>query len=83
MDFISGGELFFHLASKAMFSEQIARFYGKICILGALDPHPNSGAEIVVAVQYLHSLGIIHRDLKPENVLLDSIGARHAVRSSL
>lgn len=29
MDFISGGELFFHLASKAMFSEAIARFYGK------------------------------------------------------
>lgn len=32
------------------------------------------GAEIVVAIQYLHSLGIIHRDLKPENVLLDEIG---------
>eukprot|EP00656_Telonema_subtile_P033681 TRINITY_DN3747_c0_g2_i1.p1 TRINITY_DN3747_c0_g2~~TRINITY_DN3747_c0_g2_i1.p1 ORF type:complete len:620 (+),score=129.25 TRINITY_DN3747_c0_g2_i1:33-1892(+) len=59
MDFVSGGELFFHLASQAMFSEQIARFYG---------------AEIVQAIQYLHSLGIIHRDLKPENVLLDSLG---------
>ena len=29
MDFISGGELFFHLSSKAIFSEQIARFYGE------------------------------------------------------
>eukprot|EP00658_Telonema_sp_P-2_P051837 TRINITY_DN39947_c0_g2_i1.p1 TRINITY_DN39947_c0_g2~~TRINITY_DN39947_c0_g2_i1.p1 ORF type:complete len:236 (+),score=66.19 TRINITY_DN39947_c0_g2_i1:87-710(+) len=57
MDFVSGGELFFHLASQAMFSEQIARFYG---------------AEIVLAIQHLHGLGIIHRDLKPENVLLDT-----------
>ena len=31
-------------------------------------------AEIVCAIQYLHSLGIIHRDLKPENVLLTSTG---------
>lgn len=31
-------------------------------------------AEVVLAVEYLHSLGIIHRDLKPENLLLDSEG---------
>lgn len=31
-------------------------------------------AEVVLALEYLHSVGIIHRDLKPDNLLLDSQG---------
>jgi len=31
-------------------------------------------AELVLAVEHLHSKNIIHRDLKPENMLLDKNG---------
>jgi len=59
MDFINGGELFFHLRSSSRFSEQRAKFYA---------------AEVLLALEYIHGLGIIYRDLKPENILLDSEG---------
>jgi serine/threonine protein kinase len=42
-----------------MFSEEVASFYA---------------AELVLALEHLHSLGIIYRDLKPENCLLDTDG---------
>jgi len=59
LDYVNGGELFFHLQRDKRFSEPRARFYA---------------AEIVSALGYLHSLDIIYRDLKPENILLDSEG---------
>jgi len=59
LDYVNGGELFFHLQREKRFSEARARFYA---------------AEIVLALDYLHSLDIIYRDLKPENILLDSEG---------
>lgn len=31
-------------------------------------------AEIILALEFLHSNSIIHRDLKPENVLLNKFG---------
>nr|CAB3266027.1 serine/threonine-protein kinase Sgk3 [Phallusia mammillata] len=59
LDYVNGGELFFHLQRERTFSEARARFYA---------------AEIASAVGYMHSLNIIYRDLKPENILLDSEG---------
>lgn len=31
-------------------------------------------AEVITAIEYMHSLNIIYRDLKPENLLLDQQG---------
>ncbi len=62
MDFLNGGQIFYHLKRQTMFQEDEVRFYA---------------AEITLALSHLHSLGIIHRDLKPENILLDSQGHVH------
>ncbi|XP_055929106.1 serine/threonine-protein kinase Sgk2-like isoform X3 [Argiope bruennichi] len=59
LDYVNGGELFFHLQRERYFPEPRARFYA---------------AEITSALGYLHSEGIIYRDLKPENILLDYKG---------
>ena len=59
MDFLNGGELFYHLRKDQKFSEKRACFYA---------------AQIIEALSCLHDSGIIYRDLKPENVLLDCNG---------
>ncbi|KAF9113129.1 hypothetical protein BGX27_002122 [Mortierella sp. AM989] len=58
-DFMNGGELFFHMQNEGTFSEPRARFYA---------------AELVLALEHLHSRNVVYRDLKPENVLLSSQG---------
>lgn len=59
LEYLSGGELFFHLSQQGVFSEIRARFYV---------------VEIVLGLEYLHENNIIYRDLKPENIVLDSKG---------
>ncbi|XP_026144315.1 serine/threonine-protein kinase Sgk1 isoform X1 [Carassius auratus] len=59
LDYVNGGELFYHLQRERVFLEPRARFYA---------------AEIASALGYLHALHIVYRDLKPENILLDSQG---------
>ena len=52
MDYLSGGELFFHLRKRGVIFESDCKFYI---------------AEMILAIEYLHAIGIIHRDLKPGN----------------
>ncbi|XP_070767367.1 serine/threonine-protein kinase Sgk2b [Enoplosus armatus] len=59
LDYVNGGELFYHLQREGSFPEPRAAFYA---------------AEMAMALGYLHSLDIVYRDLKPENILLDSDG---------
>ena len=49
MEYVNGGELFFHLSRERVFSEDRTRFYG---------------AEIISALGYLHQNNIVYRDLK-------------------
>jgi len=59
MDYVNGGELFYHLQKDKKFSEDRVRFY---C------------SEICLGLEYLHANGVLYRDLKPENLLLTDDG---------
>ncbi|KAI8928294.1 kinase-like domain-containing protein [Entophlyctis helioformis] len=59
LDYMNGGELFYHLQKETAFSEERAKFY--VC-------------ELILAIEHLHKFNIVYRDLKPENILLDSNG---------
>jgi serum/glucocorticoid-regulated kinase 2 len=54
LDYMGGGELFFWLKKDRKFTDTRARLYS---------------AEIMLALEALHSEDIVYRDLKPENIL--------------
>jgi len=56
LELCSNGELLDLLQKIGKFTEQQTKFYA---------------AELLLAVEHLHSKNIIHRDIKPENLLLD------------
>lgn len=58
-EYCPGGELYFHLKRRKVFSVNMMQFYT---------------AQIAMALEYLHHKRIIFRDLKPENILLDRDG---------
>ncbi|KAI7868931.1 kinase-like domain-containing protein [Spinellus fusiger] len=59
MDYVPGGELFSVLRRSQRFPDHVAKFYA---------------AEVMLAIEYMHSKDMIYRDLKPENLLLDAQG---------
>ncbi|XP_013185564.2 cAMP-dependent protein kinase catalytic subunit alpha-like [Amyelois transitella] len=59
LPFIPGGEMFSHLRKMGKFEESAAKFYG---------------AQVVLALEYLHACELVYRDLKPENILIDRTG---------
>lgn len=58
-ELVKGGDLFALLNSKKRLKENVVKFYL---------------AELVVALEELHSRNIVYRDLKPENILIQESG---------
>lgn len=58
LDYCSKGDLSLYLAQKITLTEEEAQFYL---------------AEMLLAVEHLHSLDVLYRDLKPENLLIGNI----------
>lgn len=59
MEFVIGGEMFARLRDLNRLDNSTSRFYA---------------AEVVCALEYIHSKGLAYRDLKPENILIDAQG---------
>lgn len=59
MDYLTGGEMFFHLKNDRRFTESRAKMYI---------------AEITLGLHFLHKQNIMYRDLKPENILMEETG---------
>ena len=59
MDLLTGGDLRFHIAHKKVFTEKQTKFFI---------------ANMLLALDYIHSQNIIHRDIKPENLVLEKNG---------
>eukprot|EP00741_Cyanophora_paradoxa_P023614 tig00021603_g22810.t1 len=86
LEYCAGGDLFKLLQKQPTrrFPESTARFYAseataflsplRICSSGLLIAAGRQGAQVVLALEFLHILGFMYRDLKPENILVHESG---------
>ncbi|CAK70564.1 unnamed protein product (macronuclear) [Paramecium tetraurelia] len=63
MDYMSGGDLRYHIGRMRKFNEE--------------ETSKKLQLQFLRVLQYVHGNNIIHRDLKPENLVLDSKGYVH------
>ena len=59
MEYLSGGELYSYLRLTRTLPSPVVKFYS---------------AEVLLALEYMHSMNIAYRDLKPENLMLSKEG---------
>lgn len=59
MDYLSGGDLRYHLCVEGKFTEKQTKFFVACLIQG---------------LEYIHNKNIIHRDIKPENLIFSNDG---------
>jgi serine/threonine kinase 38 len=59
LEYMGGGDMMTWLINKNIFTEDETKFYI---------------AELVLALESVHSMGYVHRDVKPDNILLDNNG---------
>ena len=59
MDYLSGGDMRYHIFKKKKFDEEQAKFFISC---------------LVLALEYLHHNKVMHRDIKPENLVFDDKG---------
>jgi serine/threonine protein kinase len=58
-EYCENGDLSYHLEASQFLEEKLARFLV---------------AELILALEHLHSRDLLYRDLKPENILIDADG---------
>ena len=59
MDYLTGGDLRYHICRNRTFTEMETKFFMACIILG---------------LEYIHSNNIIHRDINPENIFVSRFG---------
>ena len=84
MDYLSGGDLRYHICRNRRFSEEITRklFKHLYCFNFKLDHFSHFYSDslgffvacLISGLEYFHKKNILHRDIKPENLVIETDG---------